>query len=55
MVDILVVIELVKEKGVFIYGICNVVGLFILCIIDIGFYIYVGLEIGVVFIKVFIG
>lgn len=49
-----VVFELVKFKGVIILGICNVVGSFILWVIDVGFYMYVGLEIGVVFIKVFI-
>lgn len=53
--DMLVVLELVKDKGVLFYGIVNFVGFFIVWIIDVGFYIYVGLEIGVVFIKVFIG
>lgn len=55
MVDILVVLCLVKEKGyMVVMMICNVVGFFFVCELDFVFMICVGIEIGVVLIKVFI-
>ena len=48
-------IELAKEKGAFIYGICNAVGSSIPRITDTGSYIHVGPEIGVASTKAFTG
>ena len=53
--DTLAAIELAKEKGAFIYGICNAVGSSIPRITDTGSYIHVGPEIGVASTKAFIG
>lgn len=53
--DTLAAIELAKEKGAFIYGICNAVGSSIPRITDTGSYIHVGPEIGVASTKVFTG
>ena len=53
--DTLAAIELAKEKGAFIYGICNAVGSFIPRITDTGSYIHVGPEIGVASTKAFTG
>lgn len=53
--DTLAAIELAKEKGAFIYGICNAVGSSILRITDTGSYIHVGPEIGVASTKAFTG
>lgn len=53
--DTLAAIELAKEKGAFIYGICNAVGSSIPRITDTGSYIHVGPEIGVVSTKAFTG
>lgn len=53
--DILAAIELAKEKGAFIYGICNAVGSSIPRITDTGSYIHVGPEIGVASTKAFTG
>lgn len=53
--DTLAAIELAKEKGAFIYGICNAVGLSIPRITDTGSYIHVGPEIGVASTKAFTG
>lgn len=53
--DTLAAIELAKEKGVFIYGICNAVGSSIPRITDTGSYIHVGPEIGVASTKAFTG
>lgn len=53
--DTLAAIELVKEKGAFIYGICNAVGSSIPRITDTGSYIHVGPEIGVASTKAFTG
>ena len=54
-VDTLAAIELAKEKGAFIYGICNAVGSSIPRITDTGSYIHVGPEIGVASTKAFTG
>lgn len=51
--DTLAAIELAKEKGAFIYGICNAVGSSIPRITDTGSYIHVGPEIGVASTKAF--
>ena len=53
--DTLPAIELAKEKGAFIYGICNAVGSSIPRITDTGSYIHVGPEIGVASTKAFTG
>ena len=53
--DTLAAIELAKEKGAFIYGICNAVGSSIPRITDTGSYIHVGPEIGVASTKAFTG
>lgn len=53
--DTLAAIELAKEKGAFIYGICNAVGSSIPHITDTGSYIHVGPEIGVASTKAFTG
>lgn len=54
IVDIFLVLCYCKDCGVFIVGVINIVGSFIFCEIDCGVYINVGLEIGVVSIKVYI-
>ena len=53
--DTLAALELAKEKGAFIYGICNAVGSSIPRITDTGSYIHVGPEIGVASTKAFTG
>ena len=53
--DTLAAIEPAKEKGAFIYGICNAVGSSIPRITDTGSYIHVGPEIGVASTKAFTG
>ena len=53
--DTLAAIELAKEKGAFIYGICNAVGSSIPRITDTGSYIHVGPEIGVAWTMAFTG
>ena len=53
--DTLAAIELAKEKGAFIYGICNAVGSSIPRITDTGSYIHVGPERGVASTKAFTG
>ncbi|MCL2042170.1 MAG: glutamine--fructose-6-phosphate transaminase (isomerizing) [Bacteroidales bacterium] len=53
--DTLAAIELSKQKGAFIYGICNVVGSSIARATDSGSYIHVGPEIGVASTKAFTG
>ena len=53
--DTLAAIELAKEKGAFIYGICNAVGSSIPRITDTGSYIHVGPEIGVASTKAITG
>ena len=53
--DTLAAVELAKEKGAFIYGICNVVGSSIARATDTGSYIHVGPEIGVASTKAFTG
>lgn len=53
--DTLAAIELAKERGAFIYGICNVVGSSIARATDTGSYIHVGPEIGVASTKAFTG
>mgnify|MGYP001079397006 CR=1 FL=1 len=53
--ETLAAIELAKEKGAFIYGICNAVGSSIPRITDTGSYIHVGPEIGVASTKAFTG
>ena len=53
--DTLAAIELAKEKGAFIYGVCNAVGSSIPRITDTGSYIHVGPEIGVASTKAFTG
>ena len=51
--DTLAAIKLAKEKGAFIYGICNVVGSSIARESDTGSYTHAGLEIGVASTKAF--
>ncbi|MDD2617912.1 MAG: glutamine--fructose-6-phosphate transaminase (isomerizing) [Bacteroidales bacterium] len=53
--DTLAAVQLGKEKGAFIYGICNVVGSSIPRATDTGTYIHVGPEIGVASTKAFTG
>ncbi len=53
--DTLAAVQLGKEKGAFIYGICNVVGSSIARATDTGTYIHVGPEIGVASTKAFTG
>lgn len=53
--DTLAAIELSREKGAFIYGICNVVGSSIARASHSGSYIHVGPEIGVASTKAFTG
>ena len=53
--DTLAAIELARERGAFIYGICNVVGSSIARATDTGSYIHVGPEIGVASTKAFTG
>ncbi len=53
--DTLAAIELAKEKGAFVYGICNVVGSSIPRATNTGSYIHVGPEIGVASTKAFTG
>lgn len=53
--DTLAAIELAKEKGAFIYGICNAVGSSIPRTSHTGSYIHVGPEIGVASTKAFTG
>ena len=51
--DTLAALKLAKEKGAFIYGICNVVGSSIARITDSGTYTHAGPEIGVASTKAF--
>ena len=53
--DTLAAIELAKQKGAFVYGICNVVGSSIARATHTGSYIHVGPEIGVASTKAFTG
>jgi len=53
--DTLAAIQLAKEKGAFIFGICNAVGSSIARATDTGTYIHVGPEIGVASTKAFTG
>lgn len=53
--DTLAAISLAKERGAFVYGICNVVGSSIARATDSGTYIHVGPEIGVASTKAFTG
>ena len=53
--DTLAAIQLAKEKGAFIYGICNAIGSSIPRVTDTGTYIHVGPEIGVASTKAFTG
>ncbi len=53
--DTLAALELAKEHGAFIFGICNVVGSSISRATDSGAYIHVGPEIGVASTKAFTG
>ena len=53
--DTLAAIQLAKEKGAFIYGICNSVGSSIARATNSGTYIHVGPEIGVASTKAFTG
>lgn len=53
--DTLAAIQMAKEKGAFVYGICNVVGASIPRNTDSGTYIHVGPEIGVASTKAFTG
>ena len=53
--DTLAAIQLAKEKGAFIYGICNAIGSSIPRATDTGTYIHVGPEIGVASTKAFTG
>lgn len=53
--DTLAAVQLGKEKGAFIYGICNVVGSSIARATNTGTYIHVGPEIGVASTKAFTG
>ena len=51
--DTLAAIQLAKEKGAFLYGICNVVGSSIPRATDTGSYLHIGPEIGVASTKAF--
>lgn len=53
--DTLAAVELAKEKGAFIYGICNAIGSSIPRATHTGSYIHVGPEIGVASTKAFTG
>ncbi len=53
--DTLAAMELAKEKGAFVFGICNVVGSSIARATDSGIYIHVGSEVGVASTKAFTG
>jgi glutamine---fructose-6-phosphate transaminase (isomerizing) len=53
--DTLAAVQLAKEKGAFIYGICNAIGSSISRVTDTGSYIHVGPEIGVASTKAFTG
>ncbi|MCD7977488.1 MAG: glutamine--fructose-6-phosphate transaminase (isomerizing) [Tannerellaceae bacterium] len=53
--DTLAAIELAKEKGAFVYGICNAIGSSISRATHTGSYIHVGPEIGVASTKAFTG
>ena len=53
--DTLAAIQLARQKGAFVYGICNVVGASIPRNTDSGTYIHVGPEIGVASTKAFTG
>ena len=53
--DTLAAIQLAKEHGAFIYGICNTIGSSIPRATDTGSYIHVGPEIGVASTKAFTG
>ena len=53
--DTLAAIQLAKEKGAFIYGMCNAIGSSIPRATDTGTYIHVGPEIGVASTKAFTG
>ncbi|MCM1021682.1 MAG: glutamine--fructose-6-phosphate transaminase (isomerizing) [Muribaculum sp.] len=53
--DTLAAIQLAKDKGAFVYGVCNVVGSSIARATDTGTYIHVGPEIGVASTKAFTG
>lgn len=53
--DTLAAIQLAKEKGALIYGICNAIGSSIPRVTDTGTYIHVGPEIGVASTKAFTG
>lgn len=53
--DTLAAVELAKERGAFVYGICNTVGSSIARATHTGSYIHVGPEIGVASTKAFIG
>ena len=53
--DTLAAVQLAKEKGAFIYGICNAIASSIPRVTDTGTYIHVGPEIGVASTKAFTG
>ena len=53
--DTLAAVQLAKERGAFIYGICNAIGSSIPRATDTGTYIHVGPEIGVASTKAFTG
>ena len=53
--DTLAALELAKEQGAFVFGICNVIGSSIPRATDSGCYIHVGPEIGVASTKAFTG
>jgi len=53
--DTLAAVQLAKDKGAFIYGVCNAIGSSIPRATDTGTYIHVGPEIGVASTKAFTG
>lgn len=53
--DTLAAIQLAKQRGAFVYGVCNVIGSSIARATDSGTYIHVGPEIGVASTKAFTG
>ena len=53
--DTLAAVQLAKNRGAFIYGICNAIGSSIPRVTDTGTYIHVGPEIGVASTKAFTG
>lgn len=54
IMDMFMVVKYVRECGVCIFLICNIQGVIILCELDVVVYMYVGFEVVVVLMKVFL-